>query len=402
MPGNSKLKILYIITKSVWGGAGKYVYDLASNLPKDEFEVHVAAGGLGELAKKIRNNPNSGVSYHNIKNFQRDINVFGEFLSFFEILMLFLKIKPDIIHTNSSKAGGIAGAAAFVYKLLTFRFKTKIIFTAHGWAFHEDRSPSQIFLIKFFSRLTALFCNKVICVSRFDYESSLKNRIGRKEKFVLIHNGIDMNEYDFCEKKEALAALKKINSKIKTDTVTLGNIGEFTRNKGHKFLIEAVEKLKKENIPVQAIIIGWGEEKENLISEVQTRGLENDLFILDNVLEASKYLKAFDIFVLSSLKEGFPYTLLEAGLAELPVVASRVGGIPEIILDKETGGLVEPKNTSEIEIIVRELLKNPSLSKSFAGSLRQKITEDFSFERMLKFTVFSYKEDTRSGNDSQS
>ncbi len=140
MADKSKKKILYVITKSVWGGAGKYVYDLATNLPKDKFEVFVAAGGKDELAQKLIR---AGIPYFEIKSFQRDINVIKEILAYFEILLLLLKIRPDIIHVNSSKAGGIVGVAAWDYRFLTFNFKLKIIFTAHGWAFHESRPKWQ-------------------------------------------------------------------------------------------------------------------------------------------------------------------------------------------------------------------------------------------------------------------
>ncbi|MBU4223615.1 glycosyltransferase, partial [Patescibacteria group bacterium] len=202
-------KILYIITKSVWAGAGKYVYDLATALPKNQFEVFVAAGGNGELAKKIKD---TGIPYFEIKNFQRDINIFKEFFAFFEILSLLIKAKPGIIHVSSAKAGGVAGVAIFVYKFLKKPART--IFTAHGWTFNELRPKWQIFLIKFFSRLTCVFYDKIICVSEYDYQSAIKNKIASTKKMAMIHNGIKPEDYNFLPREEARKNITNQNLKL--------------------------------------------------------------------------------------------------------------------------------------------------------------------------------------------
>lgn len=350
-----KSKILYIITKSVWGGAGKYVYDLATGLPKDKFsaqggpasgwEVFVAAGGKNEMAQKISE---AGIPYFEIKHFQRDVSIFKDVLAYFEILALLFKIKPDIIHVNSSKAGIIAGDAIFDYKLLTLNFGVKTIFTAHGWAFHENRPKWQVWMIKLFSRITCLFYSKIICVSEYDYQSAVKNKIAPKRKLIAIHNGIKIEDYNFYERTEK--------------RFTVGSIGEAVKNKGHKYLMEAAKNFPDVNF--------------NIIS---------------NMPDAARYLKNFDIFVLPSLKEGLPYVLLEAGLAEIPIIATNVGGIPEIIQNNETGILVNPASPEELTSAIKKLIENPELAKTLAKNAREKILQEFSFEKMLNRTLAAYE-----------
>ncbi len=126
-----KIKVLFVITKSVWGGAQRYVFDLATNLPKDQFETAVATGGAGPLAQKLAENH---VATSDVANFQKSINPFNDVAAFFELLAIYKKFQPDVIHTNSSKAGGIASVAAFVYRITTRR-PVRCIFTAKGWAF---------------------------------------------------------------------------------------------------------------------------------------------------------------------------------------------------------------------------------------------------------------------------
>ena len=366
MPEKSTRKILFVITKSVWGGAQKYVYDLAVNLPKDRFETIVAGGGQGIMAEKIMS---AGLPFMEIKSFQRDINFWKEILSFFEILKILFKTKPDIVHVSSSKAGGTAGVAILAYsvikkttkpfrmtfpydregeKVLSFSDSPIKIFTVHGWAFLESRPKWQKFLIKLASKLTCLFYDKIICVSQNDYKEAIKNKIAPAKKMVVIHLGINPNDYNFLERTEK--------------EFVIGTIGESTKNKGHKYLKEA----------------------EKYFPALKFN-------ILSNVPNAARYLKNFDIFVLPSLKEGLPYVILEAGLAELPVIASNVGGIPEIIEDEKDGLLVPPANPEELAAAIKKLVENKTLRENLAKNLREKITKEFSLEKMLNTTIEIYK-----------
>ncbi len=390
MAVKSKKKILYIITKSVWGGAGKYVYDLAINLPKDEFEIFVAAGGDGTLAQKIKE---AGIPYHNVKNFQKEVNVSKEIGAFFEIYNLLKKIKPDIIHVSSSKAAGIAGIASFLYKLLTLNSKLLTLFTVHGWAFHEKRPWWQLFLIRFFSLLTCLFYNKVICVSKFDRLSAIKNRIAPTKKITAIHNGINQQNISFLGREEAQQKLMN-----KKSPLVIGTIAEWTKNKGLFFLFESLKKIKNKNFDV--ILIGGGENpaKEKMRAFAKKYELKN-IYLHEWVPNAASYLKAFDIFVLPSLKEGFPYVLLEAAAVPLAVTASSVGGVPEIILEGKTGLLVKAGDADELEKSIEKLAADPKLRETLSQNLRQKATREFSFEKMLFATIATYEKNSDAGEN---
>ncbi len=407
MAEKSKKKILYVITKSVWGGAGKYIYDLATNLPPDPsrnsgqaFEVFVAAGGNGPLAQKIKE---AGIPYFEIKNFQKNVNVFKEILAYFEILFLLLKIRPDIIHVNSSKAGGVVGVAAFDYRWLFLKWNVKTIFTAHGWAFHENRPKRQIFLIKFFSRLTAFFYSKIICVSEYDRQSAIKNHIAPARKLITIYNGVNIDEYNFLPKEIAQNQIFQMIQNVRPqnlyhkNAIIIGTIGEFTKNKGQKYLIDAVKSLITRYPLLVTLIIGWGEEKENLSLLVTRYSLQNNMFIIDNLPNAASYLKAFDIFVLPSIKEGLPYTLLEAGLAGVAVVSTQVGGIPEIIDDKKNDLLAKPADSNDLAQKIEELINNEDERKLFSSALWQKIIQEFSLEKMLSATLAAYEENGDNG-----
>jgi len=370
-------RVLYIITKSVWGGAAKYVFDLATNL-SGEFDIAIAAGGKDRFYQKIKK---TDILYYNIANFQRTINPLKDIFAFFEILSLLFQLKPDTIHVNSSKAGGIVGIAGRIYGISSGK-KIKLIFTAHGWAFNEDRPKWQIWLIKIFSKLTVVFYDKIICVSEYDYNIAIKNKIAPAKKLITIHNGIDLKNLSFLPKEQAQKKL--IN---KTSPFVIGTIAEYTKNKGLFYLLKAIKKIKDKEFDV--VLIGSGEnpDKEKMHNFVKKNNLKN-VHLIEFINNAASYLKAFDVFVLSSLKEGLPYTILEAMAAEIPIIATNVGGVPEMLDD--CGILIPSKNPDSIGKEILYLINNPDLSQEMTRKARQKVEKEFSLEKMLQETKNLY------------
>lgn len=301
-------KILYVITKSNWGGAQRYVFDLATSLPKDEFKTQVALGGNGILKEKL---VSSDVRTISIKSLQRNVSIGADIQSFFELRNIFKSERPDVVHLNSSKAGGVGALAA------RFAGVPKIIFTAHGWPFWEQRGALSRAAIWFFSWLTALLSHGVICVSEYDL------RVARhmpfiKKRAVRIYNGI--------AQPMTLGSGEKIRSAFPMSAKITGTIGELNKNKNQRALIEEARHTPN----MYVAIVGEGEEREMLKVLIQKYEL-NGRVKLFGFMPASDALPGFDSFALPSLKEGFPYVLLEAKLAGLPISANRIGGVGEIL-----------------------------------------------------------------------
>jgi len=307
-----KKKILFVITKSNWGGAQRYVYDLATNLSKDRFDVQVAFGQPGRLAEELREAP---IITHSIQALQRDISLTADIKSFFELRRLFRIEKPDVVHLNSSKAAGVGALAARLAGV------PRIIFTAHGWPFVEKRNAAWRLFALLGSWATALLSHAVIVVSENDL------RIGKRMSFCgakmhLVHNGIDLDlQPDSGE---------RIRSAFPPGVRITGTIGELTHNKNQISLIEQA----KNDQNMYVAIVGEGEERARLEAKIKEYDLE-DRVKLFGFMPASEVLRGFDTFALPSLKEGLPYVLLEAKAAGLPIVANRVGGVGEILDAKD-------------------------------------------------------------------
>jgi glycosyltransferase involved in cell wall biosynthesis len=378
----SKKKLFICITKSNWGGAQKYVFDIATNTPRDQFDTTAVLGGGGDLMKKLEE---AGVKTILLKNSQRDINVKKEFSLLFELIKLFRKEKPDIVHLNSSKIGFVGALAARLSGV------KKIVFTVHGWAFNENRSFLSKTLFKILHIFTIILCHEVISVSEVS-----KKQIGKLfgKKLTVIRNGlrdIDLKNKDSAREGLSVKMLeknKKTSSILSGNPIWIGTISELHTTKGLNYAIEAISKIKNNII---FVIIGEGEKRKELEEQIVKLGIANKVFLIGYVDLASTYLKAFDILTLSSITEALPYMLLEAGYASLPVIASNVGGIPEIIENNKTGILVSSRNSEEIKSSIEYLIKNPQKARDFGSSLKEKISKNFTQKIMLEKTFALYR-----------
>jgi len=360
---NRKNKILYIITQSQWGGAQRYVFDLAVGF-KDEFEVAVACGTGGNLIGRLEK---EGIQVFRLKNIVRQISPWRDLLCFWDLYFLIRRQRPNIVHTNSSKAEILGNMAARLAGV------KKIIFTAHGFAFNEDAGFLKKRIYIFWEKIANLFCDRIICVSNFDMERALENGIASREKMMVIHNGIEIRE-------------EKEIAKIEKEKIVIGSVANLYQNKGLEYLIQAAAILKDRNLGnLEFQIVGEGPKREFLETEIKKSKLDN-FKLLGFKEDAKKYMENFDIFVLPSLKEGFPYAILEAMAIGLPIVATRVGGVPEAVINEENGFLVESKNPVDLAEKIGILIADQELRKKFGSRGRNLVRENFSLTKMLEET----------------
>lgn len=365
----TKKKLLFVITKSAWGGAGRYVFDLATAL-KDEYHVAVALGGNGPLAVKLEA---AGVRTISIPSLTRDIHTLTDTAAFFELRRIIAKEKPDIVHLNSSKAGGLGALAA------RFCGVQHIVFTAHGWAYNEPVSPLSKLFRWAASLATLILSHKVITVSHFD---QLHAPLGLHT--TIVHNG--MTPPNFVDRATARRILAE-KAPITDQTLVIGTITELTKNKGNDILVEAATLIKDAVV----VVIGGGEDRTMLEQMITNYHLEGRVHLVGFVDNAATLLKGFDIFVLPSRKEGLPYAILEAGAAGLPVVSTYVGGIPEIIDDQLSGLLVPAYDAAALAEALNELQKSPNTRARYGEALKEKVLRLFGQRGMVKHTAVVYE-----------
>ncbi|HYE23333.1 MAG TPA: glycosyltransferase family 4 protein [Candidatus Paceibacterota bacterium] len=368
-----KRRILYIVTLARWGGAQRYVHDLAQAAQAAGHTVAVLSQE-GELTERLRA---AGITTYIVSDFQRNIGLWSEIRALKKIFAALADFKPDVIHVNSSKAAGLGGFAA---RTLGVR---RIVFTAHGWAFNEMRPWWQRGLIWLAHYATVLLTDNTICVSRAIRENGRSMPLVQN-RFTVIHHGV---EEGVCLSQDEARFLLAPHISFPT---WIGTIAELHPNKQLDTLIEAFANLADHYPNTTLMIIGGGNERVYLEELIRMHGLEARVRLRGHVENASAYLRALDMFVLPSRTEALGYVLLEAGLAGLPVVASNVGGIPEIIEDGRTGMLVPSGDVNALEEALRAYLENTELGERMAGALKEHVRMHFSKERMMRDTFALY------------
>ncbi|MEO8637691.1 MAG: glycosyltransferase [Candidatus Taylorbacteria bacterium] len=405
MDTGNKKKLLYIITKSNWGGAQRYVFDLASAF-KEEYDIVVAFGGAGVLKTKLEA---VGIQTVSIPFLERDTNLSGDAKVFIELFKLVFSLRPNIVHLNSSKIGGLGVLAARLCNFIIYLLKTlhvtrytlhpiRIIFTAHGFAFNENRGQVSKHVMKILYWIIIFFSHKTIAVSE-SLAHQMKNMFFTRDKIVIIHNGISKIRFIakgqaqkfFIEKSQIVREFFGLDEKKIKKTLWIGTISELHKSKGLEYCIEALSLFKNHYPSFVFLIIGDGEEKENLEKLIKSKGLENHVVLLGTIENAALYLKAFDIFTLTSTTEGLPYAILEAGQTELAVIASNVGGIPEIIEQLQSGILVRSKHVKEIQDALLFLLENKDKKREMKQNLKARIESKFILQKMIDATKRVYE-----------
>jgi glycosyltransferase involved in cell wall biosynthesis len=370
------MKILYTITKTNWGGAQKHVYDLIKGEKERGSEI-IFCGGWDEknhlLFDKIQD---LGISCYKIESLGKSVSLIKDLQVFLSLTRIYKKEKPNIIHLHSSKIGGVGALAA---RLFT---KAKVVYTAHSIPFEEKRNFISLFIIYLVTYLTIGLSHKTILISEGMKKAFPKK--GVSHKYSLIYHGID--EPLFLTKEDAR---KKLSAE---GGLTILTIAELTANKNVLAGIYAIEKLLPLYPTLEYHILGGGELYGNYEKYIQEKKLEKNIFLHGFVANAATYLPAGDIFLLPSSNEGFGYVLLEASLAELPLIGTDVGGIPDIIKNEVNGLLAPKEDVEKIKEALLLLLSDETKRKKYGKAAKDLSLKNFSLSRMQSETHALYEE----------
>lgn len=368
-------RILYVITKAAWGGAQRYVYDLATAAASEGHKVAVAVGGEGPLTERLKE---AGIRVYAIGSLARDISLYKEWQAFAALRRYIRAFKPDVVHANSSKAGGLTALAARMSSV------KKIIFTAHGWAFNEGRPWWQRAVIWLFHYATVLLTDTTICVSGAIKEDAARMPFVA-HKLVVVRNGAD--PLPLLPREQA----RELLAPGRSERLWIGSIAELHPTKNLLSAVEAFAQIRDDFPNVLFVIMGEGQQRTELESRIEERKLHDHVRLVGHRANAASYLAALDVFILPSRSEALGYVLLEAGHAGIPVIASRVGGIPEVVRHDSDGLLVAPNDISGFAAAMRSLFGDPQKRQALGASLKARVATHYSKARMVAETLERYR-----------
>ncbi|OGS22846.1 MAG: hypothetical protein A2314_02235 [Elusimicrobia bacterium RIFOXYB2_FULL_50_12] len=368
-----KIKVCHIITMLELGGAQQNTLYTLSHLNREKFAPVLITGKGGILDSEAAAMP--GVETHFIRHLIRPTCPLRDIAGFFTILWLLIKIRPDIVHTHSSKAGILGRWAAY------FAGVPFIVHTFHGFGFHDFQWAPVKYLYICIEWLTAKISGALIVVSTDNIVKALRHGVGRREQYCVIRSGIDVEKY---KKKAGNRAEKRKELGIPADKKVIATIGPFKPQKNLEDFIAVAEMVNARRPDTAFLIIGDGAGRPRLELLIGSMERPGTVKLPGWRRDVNEILAATDIFAMTSLWEGLPRSILEAMSAGLPVVANAVDGVREIVKDGETGFLITPRDTKAMAEKLIELATNTERATAMGEKGRLQISREFDIAFMVK------------------
>lgn len=363
-----KIKLLHIITSAGIGGAEAMLYKLIQVLSKDKYEIFVVVLTQSDvIGKKIEQLLNVTVTYLGINK----VNFIWKML---RLSLIIKKISPDIVQTwmyHADFIGGIAAKIAGVKYII--------------WGVRQSEVNALKYHTKLLLRLCAFFSYSIPTTIITNSKNAKENHIHlgySKNRFKIVANGFDINQYYSNN-----IIRQKIRSKlnITDDHILIGTIGRFHKDKDYKTLIDAASYVCKINDNIIFLLCGKNLSKNNtlLMNWIKERELSKKFFLLSTNFESSEVLQALDIFVLSSITEGFPNVIGEAMACEVPCVVTDVGDCRLIV--KDTGIVVNKSNAVALaQGIIQMISKDTSERRKLGAKARKIIVDNYSLPYIIR------------------
>jgi len=378
-----KIKIAQVITRMDWGGSPDIVRILCERLDAKTYDIRLVLGPTAYSSKKTKD------FFEKFKNnifhmthLKRRINIFEDILAFFSLYRLFRKEKFDIVHTHTAKAGFIGRIAA---RLAGARF---VVHTPHGHNLYGYFGPLGTFLIVILEKFATLFADKIIVLTSIEKSDMVRYNICKSSHIEIIHSGLELERYNITEIN---TEKKKAEFNVGVDHFLVGMISRLESVKGPGYFIDACRYIAEKLPKTRFLIVGDGTLKENLISRSKKLNIEDKVIFAGWREDITEILPILDVLVLPSLNEAVGRILLEAGISGKPVVATEVGGIPDIVKNNMTGILVPPADSEKIAEAVISLLRDEEKRFEMGRAARDWVNTNFSANRMVSEIHNLYK-----------
>jgi glycosyltransferase involved in cell wall biosynthesis len=379
-----KIKVLHIITRLDKGGSAENTFLTVKGLDKERYDVTLMSGPVKDPSQERRTQVEEcRISTIHIPVLVRNINLVSDAIALFKIWRFLAKEKFDVVHTHTSKAG------------LLGRFASRLagapllIHTPHGHVFfgYFGSLKTKIFIL--LEKLASRMTDRMVALTHREKSDYISYKICPEEKITVIHSGIDLDKF----KEYTLAEKTKLKREIglPENSFVVGTAGRLVPVKGPEFLIKASQTIIPAHPNTYFLFAGDGPLKQDLQKKANEAGVGENIVFLGWRDDIAHILSIFDVFCLPSLNEGMGRVLVEAMAHEIPIVASDVGGIPDLVTHGKNGFLVPPKNPDELANHIQILIENKEKRKKM-GEAGKKIAPRFSHDTMVKNIAELYEE----------
>jgi glycosyltransferase involved in cell wall biosynthesis len=374
-----KIRVCHIITLLELGGAQQNTLYTAAHLDRRRFAVSLVAGPGGLMDAEAESIPL--LRTHWIPELVREVNPVKDLVALVRLIALLRRLRPDLVHTHSSKAGILGRWAAHLAGV------NVVVHTVHGFGFHS-RMP---WLARaWFSTLeawTAPLTTRFLAVSRANLEYAARRGLFRPERASLIRSGIELSSF----RNGAKAGSLRQDLGIPPHAPVVGMVACLKPQKAPVDFVKVAEEVSRRVEGAHFLLVGDGELRPEVEEEVARRSLTQRFHLLGWRRDIPSLFKNLDLLALTSLWEGLPRVVPEAMAASLPVVATRVDGTPEAVVEGETGFLVEPGDVQGMAERICWLLEHSEAARSMGSKGRVRV-EEFDIDRMVRRQEALYEE----------
>ena len=302
---------------------------------------------------------------------RREIRPLADLRAFLRLVRLCRRLRPDVLHLHSSKAGFLGRMAGHLSGVPV------VVFTPHCWSFQSADAGKRRFYIAL-ERFASRFCDMTIAVSEQEAREAQELGVVHAEKIRVIHNGL--SDAELAQPEGVVRDIPFVS------------VGRLDEQKGYGYLLDAMAELVAVEPDVRLSIVGDGPLRADLEAKVASLGLQEAVRFEGEQPDARPYLRRAQVFVLSSLWEGLPYTIIEAMAARVPVISSDVGGCRELVVDGETGLLVRPRDPSALAAAMRRLWSDEGLRRRFGQAGHAYASRSFRLEDCVDENARTYQE----------
>ena len=362
------------------GGVAEYLYMLLTHMDNTKYEniLIVSEDDYKEQIDRFE----SITSNIYFVPMVRGLGLTTTLKSALNLRKIIKKIKPDIVYLHSSIAGAVGRMA------MLFDCKTKILYNAHGWYFNAQMSAKKQKFIAIIERILSIKTDKIINISQSEYDSAIKYKIANKKKMCIIENGIDFKKFENSNQFRN-EIREKYN--IKNEEILIGVVARVSEQKDPLTTIKAFKLVHDKMQNTKLMYIGSGELENEVIEYAKENQIEKSVIITGWTNETQKYIPAIDIAILPSKWEGFGLVIIEYMACKKPIVASKVGGIADIIKDEQNGYLIEIGDYEKLsEMIIKYIKDEQNINKTVENNYEYAVSK-YSIENVVKKTVAEFE-----------
>lgn len=380
----ARLKVLSVITHFAVGGATETVLTNCRLADPERFETAILSGRTAhdeeDLVSSARN---MGVQVHILDSLQRAMRPDRDYRAYHDLVRWFHENHWDVVHTNGSKAGILGRLAAAKAGV------PAIVHTVFGWGHHDHMSRATRQTIVALERRAARVTDRLITVSHANRAKGLADNIGTPDQYSVIYNAIDVPRF-----RDVPVTRREMRAKlgIAPDAPVVGTVSRLAPQKAPMDFLTVAELVRKSIPEVKFVFVGGGPMQPEFDAAVRARKLDDTILFLGYRNDVPELLRAFDVFLLTSLWEGLPLVIPQASCAAIPSVATAVDGTPEVVVDNETGFLASPHDCAAMAERVIQLLHDQELRERLGQTALERVYPAFCQHEMARQTEAVYEE----------